>query len=295
VFKDILIGVDGRQGGRDAIALARQLAAPKATFTLGHICGPFYGRSAARAFPLEMADSQQMLERERELAGIDAQLFVRGPWPVGRGLHDLADDQQADLLVVGTTRHGFAGRILIGDDSRGALDDAPCAVAIAPHGYAVSPHRLQRLGVGYDGSPESEHALRIARELGAMHAGTIQAFWVVSLEEVREKRPIPAEWPDAIDELVAAHARRLAKLDGVRSVVSYGGTREDLVEAGRELDLLIVGSRGLGPARRLIHSVSRYLVGRLTCPLLVTHREIVASGVPDEVVQDSPLVPAAGG
>ena len=38
MFRNVLIGIDGRQGGRDAIALARQLAAREATLTLGHVC-----------------------------------------------------------------------------------------------------------------------------------------------------------------------------------------------------------------------------------------------------------------
>src|SRR5579859_3719858 len=37
MFKDVLIGVDGRQGGRDAVALARELATPEARFTLAHV------------------------------------------------------------------------------------------------------------------------------------------------------------------------------------------------------------------------------------------------------------------
>ena len=39
MFKNVLVGVDGRQGGHDAIALARRLAAPDATITLAHIYG----------------------------------------------------------------------------------------------------------------------------------------------------------------------------------------------------------------------------------------------------------------
>jgi hypothetical protein len=34
---------------------------------------------------IERAESQEMLERERQLARIDAHLVVRGPCPVGRG------------------------------------------------------------------------------------------------------------------------------------------------------------------------------------------------------------------
>jgi len=52
---------------------------------------------------------------------------------------DLAQERAADLIVVGSSRHAFLGRILLGDDARESLDGAPCAVAIAPHEFAGSP------------------------------------------------------------------------------------------------------------------------------------------------------------
>jgi hypothetical protein len=39
MFENIGIGVDGRHGGRDAIALAKRLTAPGASFTLAHVAG----------------------------------------------------------------------------------------------------------------------------------------------------------------------------------------------------------------------------------------------------------------
>lgn len=275
MFDNVLIGVDGRQGGRDAVALARELAAPDAKFTLAHVFDMLPGRGAVQALPIQRSESQQLLERERELANVDAQLVVRGERPVGQGLHELAEERHADLLVVGSTRHALLGRVLLGDDCRAALDGAPCAIAIAPRGYALVPHKLRRLGVGYDSSPESEGALSAARELAVSCGSHIQALWVVSLQAVREEKPIPADWPRAIDDLIERHADRLAQIDDVVGIVTYGGPREELVEFGKHLDLLILGSRGYGPRGRLFHgSVSRYLVGHMSCPLLVLPRNL---------------------
>jgi nucleotide-binding universal stress UspA family protein len=226
---------------------------------------------------IDRAESQRLLERERELAAVEAQLVVRGPRPVGRGLHELAEELRVDLLVVGSTRHALVGRVLVGDDCRAALDGAPCAIGVAPSGYDLVPHELARIGVGYDASPESEHALEAARQLATAHGATVKAFWVVSLQEVREDKPIPADWPDAIDELIESHSEELAQLHGIEGVVTYGGPREELGQAGRELDLLIVGSRSSGPISRTFHgSVSRYLVRHATCPLLVVPRRTLA-------------------
>ena len=94
MFTSVLIGVDGRQGGRDAIALARQLAAPAATLTLGHVCAPILGRGAVEALPGQRAEARKLLARERGRAAVDARLAVRDPFPVGPGLHDLAERQR---------------------------------------------------------------------------------------------------------------------------------------------------------------------------------------------------------
>jgi nucleotide-binding universal stress UspA family protein len=273
MFRNVLVGVDGRQGGRDAIALARQLAAPDARLTLAYVWGPFLGRGAAELSELERTQAHQLLERERIAASVEAQFVTKGESPVGVGLHQLAEERSADLLVVGSTRHALLGRVLMGDDCRAALDGAPCAVAVAPRGYAHAPHPLQRVGVGYDGSLESEHALAVARDLGAVHGGEVRAYRVVSLQEVRDEKPVPADWPAAIDKLIERHADELAQLEGVYGVVTYGGPREELAQFGKALDLLITGSRGYGPLGRLFHgSVSRYLLAHAACPLLVLPR-----------------------
>lgn len=295
MFSNVLIGVDGRQGGRDAVALARELAAPNATFTLAHVYDTFLGRGAVEAGALEWAASDQLLERERERADLRARLVVRGKANVGQGLHEIAENQRSDLLVVGSTRHALLGRALLGDDCRTALDGAPCAIAIAPRGYARIPHSLRRWGVGYDASPESERALMEARELVALHGGDIRALWVVSLSEVQEEKPIPADWPQAIDELIERHSERLAQIDGVTGVVTYGGPREELVKFGRDLDLLIVGSHGYGALGRVLHgSVSRHVAGHMSCPLLVMPRNVAShSGTASEHEAKTPIPTAA--
>jgi nucleotide-binding universal stress UspA family protein len=94
---------------------------------------------------------------------------------VGRGLHELAGSEGADLLVLGSSRRGLIGRVLVGDHTRAALNGAPCAVAIAPAGYCDHFGGIRRIGVGYDGSRESEHALERARRLAAAHHAELSA------------------------------------------------------------------------------------------------------------------------
>jgi len=156
VYDNIVIGVDGREGGSDAIALAKRLATPRACFTLAHVAarGPVswwrHHMAEERVFDGEAS----MLDAERQSAARPADIVcIGGVWPA-RGLHDLARERGADLIVVGCSRRALVGPVLLGDDARASLDGAPCAVAIAPRGYAHSHPPLVGRGVGYDTSPE---------------------------------------------------------------------------------------------------------------------------------------------
>lgn len=275
MFRQVLVGVDGRDGGRDAIAFARQLAARGAVITLAHIHSEdlLFG-SGSLAMISERAEAEAMLERERDLASLDARLAVYTDSRVGRGLHVLAERLAADLLVVGSPSHGLLGRVMLGDDTRAALSGAPCAVAIAPRGYCREPHALETLGVGYDGSPESDLALTAARDLAAQHGTPVWALQVVSLDDVRGETPIPADWPEGTSRLIHQAIEQLRDLgDDVEGDAICGGPREELVAFGDHLDLLVVGSRGYGPLGRLFHgSVSGYLARHAPCPLLIMPR-----------------------
>ena len=274
MFANVLVGVDGRQGGRDAVALALKLAAPEARLTLAHIYGNWLvGRGASLALPARRKQSAALLARERELAGVVAALVSFGDILAARGLRELAERQRAHLLVVGSSRRGKIGHVLMGDDSRAALNGAKCAVAIAPRGYADSGRTIGCIGVGYDSSPESEIALAAARELADRYDCPLKARWVVCLPEVEREAPLPADWGFAADRLRDKHLRRLRDLTNVEGEVTVGGASEELAQFAQDLDLLAVGSRGKGAIDRLLHgSVSSYLVWNVPCPLLVLPR-----------------------
>jgi nucleotide-binding universal stress UspA family protein len=188
-------------------------------------------------------------------------------------LHALAEDEHADLLVVGSARHRSPGPSTLTDDTHEALNDAPCAVAIAPLGYAQRAARIRRIGVGYNDSPESDNAIRFARTLARHHGATLSAFEAVSFPSYTFiGGGIPLEEHD-IDEMVDAARARIAALGGVEPHAGYGITCNQLVGYSASVDLLVLGSRGQGPAGRLVHgSTSEALAGSTLCPLLVLTR-----------------------
>ena len=160
----------------------------------------------------------------------------------------------------------------MGDDTHAALNGAPCAVAIAPAGYVSESGVMREIGVGYDGSPESEHALELARELGAEFGAKLSAFEVVSLPRYL-LRDGSAPLDESIEDFVRDARERIAALGGVEPHAAYGHPPEELAMYSASLDLLIVGSRGYGPIGRMIHgSTSQQLARTARCPLLVLPR-----------------------
>jgi nucleotide-binding universal stress UspA family protein len=286
MFRHVIVGVDGGATGRDAVAVAKLLVGPDTRLVLVHVHELTPVRGASGAYGVaENAEALRLLEAERAATGVDAELTAVTASSVGRGLHYVAETQDADLLVVGSSARSFAGRVLVGDISRAALAGAPCAVAVAPLEYAHDhTSGIAKIGVGYDGSPESEAALAFARELAALHGASLAAMMVVEppayAHVVRNVAHVPADHT----EQEQAQAE-LDALEGVEGHVALGLAGEELAAFGAQVDLLVVGSRGYGPVRRLIFgSTSGHLAGNARCPLVVLPRlgeggeEVATSG-----------------
>ena len=276
MFANVLAGVDGRFGGRDAAALATRLVAPGGRLTLAHVY-PVDGRLRRQTSALEYATGRQQRGREllteaRDQAGVSAELRCVESPSAGRGLHELAERLGVDLLVVGSSRRGIFGRVLLGDDTRESLNGAPCAVAIAPAGYAQTPAVIQEIGVAYNGSAESEHAVAVARVLAVQYGARLSACEAVSLPVYAfVGGPVPVN--GAIEDLVAEAQQRIEALGGIEPHATYGNVVDELSAYSASLDLLIVGSRGYGPLGRLVHgSTSSHLARAARCPLLVLAR-----------------------
>ena len=274
MFSNVLVGVDGGLGGRDAIALAALLAAPASPLTFAHVYrGRAGGRVSALAEPLRVESSDQLLGRAVAEAGVQAATVSACDSSVGRGLHRVAEQRKSDLLVVGSCHRGTLGRALLGDDARRALNGAPCPVAIAPTGYSSVTPRLACIGVGCDRSAESAQALHVAHVLAARHDATVSALAVVSVQEIPYGEPIPEQWPKIAGELAVDELHRLDDLEDVDGDATYGDPGEELAAFSAKLDLLIVGSRCYGPIGRLFNgSTSNYLERHARCGLLVLPR-----------------------
>lgn len=278
----LLIGFDGSDGGRDALELARVLAAsePDASALVVTVvfAGPLPMEYAI--LPPEEEDlAEPVLEEARErLAGIEVDTRAYGGGSAAAILTSIAEDDDFDAIVVGSPHRGTIGRVMLGSVATGLLSGAPTDVAVAPEGYAETRHEAPReIAVGYDGSPEAKAALERAEGLAKRSNAKLELLTVVRPPAVAPVM-VPGAYspetppkPDAvIREGIAAVDRALA----VEPKRFDGDPARELIQACEEgVDLLVLGSRGYGPLTRvLLGSVSRKVVGDAPCPVLVVRR-----------------------
>jgi nucleotide-binding universal stress UspA family protein len=286
MFKNVLVGVDGRPNGRDAIALASHLTGPDGKLTLAHVHGGDLRPSHALVPGLVREPreaSHTLLERERATAEVSAELISVVARSPGRGLHEQAEERGCDLLVVGSCSHGALGRAMLGDDTRAALNGAPCAVAIAPLGYAEHPTPLAKIGVAYNASPESEAALAMARSLAAASRASVHALQVVMIPTVAYGGMVAPGFGESLNLMLQEASNGMRELPDVEGRAVYGLAGEELASFGDEVDILVVGSRAYGPVKRLVlGSTSEYLQRHARCSLLVLPRAATSEGSANE-------------
>jgi nucleotide-binding universal stress UspA family protein len=290
---NILVGVDGHLGGRDAVALARQLTPQDGHLVLAHVY-PLRGDPPVRGYndyeAAEYVHARDLLEAARDEAGVRAELRWSACTSAGRGLHELAETLGSDLLVVGSCGRGLFGRVMIGNDTRAALDGAPCSVAIAPAGYTDAAATIRRIGVGYDGSPDSKRAIEVGRTLARDFNASLAALEVVSFPAYALAGPGAGDRA-SIDQLISDARDRIEAIGDVEPHGAYGQAAEELARWGETVDLLVVGSRGFGPVGRLVHgSTSRALANLARCPLLVLTRSCAAASTPGTEHDDRAVV-----
>ncbi|MEL7155413.1 MAG: universal stress protein [Actinomycetota bacterium] len=142
--------------------------------------------------------------------------------------------------------------------------------------------------VGTDGSPDARRALGVAAELASgpepVDVHVVTAFHPLTVAELRQ---LAADLPQEFRPLLHAHvqadstrdeAARILGAAGVDAVFhQVDGEPADVILQVAEqegADLIVVGSRGEGMAKRLLHgSVSTNVFHHASCAVLVVKAE----------------------
>ena len=193
----------------------------------------------------------------------------------------VAEQWPADLLVLGARGLGAVAGALLGSVSIGVARHAPCSVIVVKGASA----RLRGAVVAIDGSAHAEAAAALLARL------PLDPGFVVRLVGVVERPRQPATTPalaaglvrQAIEGIVKERrtalenglARAAALFRGVKRVerqILTGRPVDELVEAGEQpdVDLIVMGARGLGTLERLLlGSVSEGVLRHAHRPALI--------------------------
>jgi nucleotide-binding universal stress UspA family protein len=277
--RKIVVGYRRDRHGEDALALARLLAA---SMPVEEVLVVEAGRRSGAA-ELEATTEAGWPPKVRVTAQATADASAAD------ALASIAEAEHADLVVLGSTHRGFAGRILVGTTAGSLLKESTCTVSIAPPKLSGLAAPLKKVGVAVDGSDGSRAALAWARELAASSSASLRLIGVV------EPPPPPIEtWGEGVPgetwasglsytdnrELVDVIRERVqrdltaaaasAGLPDSETLVVAGDTVHALRETAEDVDMLVVGSHGHGRvAGAVLGSVSRALANSCPVPLTV--------------------------
>jgi nucleotide-binding universal stress UspA family protein len=281
----LMIGYDGAGNSEDALALGAVLAPALAAQPLVVSVVPYLHHLISHRERAEMAEAEARrigAAARARLPGLEVETRVLADDSPARALHELIETEQPLALVIGSAHRGAAGRVFVGDVGGALLSGAPCAVAVAPRGYAERPHNiLLRIAVAINDSDESDAALASAVALAQKLSCSLAVFTVA--EPVQYGFAVPFTVVDTRVLTDATRQRAERTLDQalervpadlpVEHRLLTGDPADLIANAAVDVDLLIVGSRGYGPVRRaLLGGVSAKLARAAACPLLVLPR-----------------------
>lgn len=281
----IVVGVEGSERSADALALADLLADQldagvriihtHAYGALSSILDDGHYESLVRNVYQETFRQVQALigkGRERDMRLIPAD-------SPAAGLTRLAEREQAELIIVGSTHRSGLGRVRPGSVGDRLLSGASTPVGIAPLGYAKERRPLAAITCAFDGSRESHLALEWAAALAGAAGCRLK---VISIYTPQPFGQLPAGGAVSVESVNSALSNELAQAqrDAIsacghkaESVLDRGDAAKVIEQASEEADLLVMGSRGYGPLRAvLLGSVSQYVLRNAACPVVVRPR-----------------------
>ena len=300
VFR-IGVGVDGFEEGLDATALGQAIArATGAELLLIAVhTDPLVVLPTGMDWKSLERQAHKATREARDSLAPGARVAVETDVSVARALWRVVRREHRDLLVMGPSRSAAEGHVLIGKRTRQLLCGFECAVAIAPRGiHRRDELALNRIGVGYDGGPESKAALALAagiaisaeaelrvraavddriRPVGWSRIGTGPKV-IPGLGRSATASTATPEWgqllqaaADSLKEDADAAIRSTGAL-AVAEVVR-GRPATALLQLADDVDLLVIGSRRWGMfARLVLGSTGEAVLHEATCPVLVVPR-----------------------
>ena len=289
----VLVGYSADSGGSEALALGLQMArAGSGSLVVCTIVPETWGHPSMARVDAEYArfldqHAQKALEKARIQVGgkVPAVYLCRAAAAAREGLLEVAEQESADCVVLGSARAAPRDHIRTGSVNTGFLHTAPVPIALAPRGYAPEPSvKLCRITCAVSPAAQSMQTARTAHQLCARLGVPLRLLTFV----VRDRQMYPTGAGYDAENLVANQWRAqasegqgrmiatLPKEPGVTSVIADGKTWKAAFEsvAWKSGEILAVGSSNLGPLMRVfLGSNATKIVRHATIPCLILPRQ----------------------
>lgn len=206
--------------------------------------------------------------------------------PASETLVEIAEDEKADLLVVGT--RGLTGlkRTFLGSVAARVIRDASCPVLVVPSRGSEEHRPIYKLLIPTDFSEDAKLAVDSALRL----LGPISAEMKLTLLHVWRVPIVISPWSayppmDEIERSASARARE--RLEEVAEPLRAEGYEVDIIESAGEpaevidrvasevgADVIAMGTHGRsGLSRVVLGSVAERTLPSAPCPVLTVHSE----------------------
>ena len=192
----------------------------------------------------------------------------------------VAEEIRADMIALGARGLGRLKRLLVGSTSLAVARYAPCPVAI----FRGRPRPVRRIVVAVDSSASARAVIRFLSTFELVRDAKVALLHVVPTsagsglgratalkdkrtEEAQQKRPTDAdamlaEWATMFSDARYPVERLVSEGDPAREIVRSAHTRD--------VDLVVLGARGLGTlGRLLLGSVSETVVHHADRPVVI--------------------------
>ena len=289
----VVIGYDGSQASEDAVAFG--LTWCRSTGDVPIIATVYpeehplgIGRVDVEWATYVREQAEIIQDNARATVG-DAALYRNvASTSAAHGLADLAEDVEAVMLIVGTTQETGISRTLLGSITERLLHGATAPVTVVPPGWRQSaPDRISSIGVAYVDTRDGREALQVAVRVALRIPARLTLYSILGQSSERYSYLVGRTDEQAfVDKARDSYGKALEfAAAGVppelepRAVLLEGAVAESLAALGPDdVDMLVCGSRGYGPVRRvLLGGVSSPLIRRARLPVAVVPRPTTAS------------------
>jgi nucleotide-binding universal stress UspA family protein len=228
---------------------------------------------------------EKLDEIAKRLEGIPQRSYVRHG-QVWRNLNSFIQDNQVDMIVVGTHGRTGLGKLLLGSVAEDILRHAPCPVlTVGPkvsgharlpefpkRGHDVAPLELevQQIVLATDFAPSAariaERAVKLAEEFRA------RLTLLHVIEDYTRLGSLPGPMEDGVRRLRALIPADAALQYPAETVLEFGSPAERILKVAveRDADMIVLGARSAADigSTHLPWSSAHHVIAQAHCPVL---------------------------